>query len=317
MKMDSKEKHINKNKDRTLKEQKMVEEGINKIFTIEGFDIRNAEDYNQNLTFEYSNHLEFAKKMIRHLPGSYSGIDAGLPWFSYWVLNIFDICSMNKYELSHDMKLKFVDYLKELRHPDGGFCGYNYGQAHLVSNYAAVMAIVNLDIKEAYDIIDKEKMLKFLKRMKNIKYEKNIKNEKIIENEIYDKNGNFLISKSSDDKSSEYKSNSSGSFQMHHNGESDLRATYCALTVAYILNILDEELLEGVVENIKLCQTFEGGLGPEPFCEAHGGYSFCGIATLVMLKKLNSIDVNRFIQWLVNKQMSIEGGFQGRTNRDY
>jgi protein farnesyltransferase subunit beta len=312
--MESKEKHVNKNKDRTLREQKMVEEGISKIFRLEGFDINIAEDFSKNLRFEYEYHLEFAKKMIRHLSGSYAGIDAGLPWFSYWVLNIFDMCSMNKYELSYDMKIKFVNYLKELQHPEGGFSGYNYGHAHLVSNYAAVMAIINLDMKEAYEIIDREKMKNFLKRMKN----NNFSNKTTSFSEIYDKNGNFLISKGEDnllDKCSDYKSNSPGSFQMHVNGESDLRATYCALTVAHVLNILDEELLEGVIENIKLCQTFEGGLGPEPFCEAHGGYSFCGIATLVMLNKLDSIDVNRFIHWLVNKQMSKEGGFQGRTNK--
>lgn len=321
-------KYINKNKDRSLKEQKLVEEGISKIFLLEGFDIYYAEEFDKNLRFEFESHLEFAKKMIRNLSGSYAGIDAGLPWFSYWVLNIFDMCSMNKYELSYDMKIKFVNYLKELQHPEGGFCGYNYGHAHLVSNYAAVMAIINLDIKEAYEIIDREKMKNFLKRMKNNNFSNKGRKNKYSEtsetsetttcSEIYDKNGNFLISKGEKnllDKCSDFGSNSPGSFQMHVNGESDLRASYCALTVAHVLNILDADLQIGVVENIRLCQTFEGGLGPEPLCEAHGGYSFCGIAILVMLNKLDSIDVQRFIQWLVNKQMSKEGGFQGRTNK--
>ena len=101
----------------------------------------------------------------------------------------------------------------------------------------------------------------------------------------------------------------------HINSESDLRAVYCALVIADILGILDEKITKGVAENIKKCQTFEGGLGPEPNSEAHGGYSFCGIGALIILKKLDMIDVERFIRWLVNKQMSVEGGFQGRTNK--
>ena len=112
-----------------------------------------------------------------------------------------------------------------------------------------------------------------------------------------------------------YNSSWPGSFMSHENSESDLRAVYCALVIADILGILDEDISKGVAENIKKCQTFEGGLGPEPYCEAHGGYSFCGIGALIILNKLDFIDVERFIRWLVNKQMTKEGGFQGRTNK--
>ena len=31
------------------------------------------------------------------------------------------------------------------------------------------------------------------------------------------------------------------------------------------------------------CQTYEGGFGACPGAEAHGGYSFCGYATLLLL----------------------------------
>lgn len=31
------------------------------------------------------------------------------------------------------------------------------------------------------------------------------------------------------------------------------------------------------------CQTYEGGFGGYPGLEAHGGYSFCGLAALVIL----------------------------------
>lgn len=31
------------------------------------------------------------------------------------------------------------------------------------------------------------------------------------------------------------------------------------------------------------CQTYEGGFAAYPGCEAHGGYTFCGLATLILL----------------------------------
>jgi protein farnesyltransferase subunit beta len=307
--MDKKEifKQDNPNYNRTIREQLGVENKIENIFKSKGFDIKHPEKFDLDFQFNGELHFNFANRMIISLPEPYSSIDAGLPWFSYWVLNILEMCNYNKYDLSHIQKMKFLDYLRELQHPDGGFSGYSKGLPHMVSNYAAVMSILNLGIKEGYDLIDKEKMKSFFKKMKN--------NELIKNTGTYDETGSFLINRNSSDKFSKFSANWPGSFQMHENGESDLRATYCCLSVAFILNLIDDELIEGVIENIKLCQTFEGGLGPEPFCEAHGGYSYCGIATLVLLNKLNEIDIDRFILWIVNKQMTKEGGFQGRTNK--
>ena len=33
------------------------------------------------------------------------------------------------------------------------------------------------------------------------------------------------------------------------------------------------------------CQTYEGGFGAYPGCEAHGGYTFCAFAALCILKR--------------------------------
>lgn len=68
----------------------------------------------------------------------------------------------DEYNLSLNTKLMFVEFIKELQHKDGGFCGSAGGFPHLISSYAAVMAIANLAIKEAYDIIDIPKMREFL-----------------------------------------------------------------------------------------------------------------------------------------------------------
>ena len=63
---------------------------------------------------------------------------------------------------------------------------------------------------------------------------------------------------------------------------SDLLTTYCAIIVSYMNLLSDEKITEGIVSNIKSCQTFEGGFGQKSYCEANGEYSYCAIATLIL-----------------------------------
>ena len=311
----SNEKEEKKEKtSRTDIDQENTELRVLKYFEEVGFSTRSSEEFNGEAKYYRLLHYNFAKKLMSKLPGGYSSLDSGYPWLLYWVTNIITMCKDN-YALNQKDKMQFVQILKELQHEDGGFCGSPKGHAHLISTYAAVMAIVNLGIPEAYDIIDINKMKNFLLKMKNNQFDINQ------EPSYTDKNGVYLITRDKNNEFISYHTAYPGTFQNHINGESDLRSTYCAMVVASVLNLINYDDLEndpitkGVVNNIKNCQTFEGGLGPEPFCEAHGGYSYCGIATLVLLKKLNEIDTNSFVRWLVNRQMTKEGGFNGRTNK--
>jgi prenyltransferase beta subunit len=52
--------------------------------------------------------------------------------------------------------------------------------------------------------------------------------------------------------------------------------------VASILNIMDDELTQGLGDYILSCQTYEGGIGGEPGSEAHGGYGL--LLTSIMLR---------------------------------
>ena len=307
----SKEK---KNIPDTDKAQETTELSILKYFEEFGFSTKSSEDYNGEAKYFRLLHYNFAKKLMLELPNAYTTLDAGFPWLVYWITNIISM-SKDNYEISHDNKMQLVQILKELQHEDGGFCGSPKGYAHLISTYAAVMAIVNLGIPEAYEIINIDKMKNFLLKMKNNQFDINQAPS------YTDKNGVYLITRAKDKDFISYHTAFPGTFQNHINGESDLRSTYCAMIIASTLNLINYNDIEndlitkGVVDNIKNCQTFEGGLGPEPYCEAHGGYSYCGIATLVMLNKLNEIDTDSFLRWLVNRQMIKEGGFNGRTNK--
>lgn len=65
-----------------------------------------------------------------------------------------------------------------------------------------------------------------------------------------------------------------------------MRSCYTAIVVARLLNILTPELVGETAEYILSCQGYEGGFGGEPNNEAHGGYNFCAIAALLILKQV-------------------------------
>ncbi|KAL3939725.1 MAG: hypothetical protein SGARI_001267 [Bacillariaceae sp.] len=112
--------------------------------------------------------------------------------------------------------------------------------------------------------------------------------------------------------------NPDGGYRMHHDGEVDVRATYTMMTCAKLLKLLHAgSVLQRteVVDFCISCQTYEGGMGGEPFSEAHGGYTFCGVAALQLLGSLHCLDVDALQGWLARRQMPYEGGFSGRSNK--
>ena len=80
-----------------------------------------------------------------------------------------------------------------------------------------------------------------------------------------------------------------------------MRGVYCAMVIGDILNILDEDLTRGVGDFIASCQTYEGGIACVPFGEAHGGYTFCGLAALCILKETHKLNLDRLIDWLSSR----------------
>ncbi|XP_035223384.1 protein farnesyltransferase subunit beta-like isoform X1 [Stegodyphus dumicola] len=177
--------------------------------------------------------------------------------------------------ITEELKTHIIGFLRSCQHPDGGFGGGPGQDAHLAPTYASVSALCILRTNEAYAVIDREKLLQFLLRMKK----------------------------------------PDGSFTLHKGSESDIRGVYCALSVAKLTNIWCPELIKGTAHWVSRCQTYEGGFGGVPYMEAHGGYTFCGFASLVLMGQENLININNLLRWLVHRQMKYEGGFQGRTNK--
>ncbi|XP_060193387.1 protein farnesyltransferase subunit beta isoform X4 [Lycium barbarum] len=167
-----------------------------------------------------------------------------------------------------------IDFLTRCQDKNGAYGGGPGQMPHLATTYAAVNSLITLGSPKALSSINREKLHAFLLRMKD----------------------------------------PSGGFRMHDGGELDVRACYTAISVASILNIVDDELIHGVGSFILSCQTYEGGIAGEPGAEAHGGYTFCGLAAMILINEVNRLDLPRLIDWVVFRQ-GVEGGFQGRTNK--
>lgn len=194
-----------------------------------------------------------------------------------------------------DEKMTIINYLKLCQHPEGGFAGAPYMEAHVASTYSAICTIVNLECEEGYKIIDRTKMVKYLMKLKHNK-----------DTEIFPPT-----------ECSKSRTTSVGAFEIHLNGENDMRSTYCSLVVADILNLIKDnpKLIENVGDYIASCQTYEGGIACVPYGEAHAGYTYCGLASLLILNEVNKIDIYKLLEWSVNRQLTKEGGFNGRINK--
>lgn len=166
-------------------------------------------------------------------------------------------------------------FICDCKHPDGGYGGGPGQIAHIATTFASVNAIIALCSTKALESIDRLGIYNFFKRMKQ----------------------------------------PNGSFTMHDDGESDSRAVYCVLAVMKNLCIDDNKLMQNVVDWVLSCQTYEGGFSSVPGSEAHGGYTFCCVASLLMLQSLDKADISSLLRWLTNRQMKVEGGFNGRSNK--
>ncbi|RUS21864.1 terpenoid cyclases/protein prenyltransferase alpha-alpha toroid [Endogone sp. FLAS-F59071] len=240
-----------------------------------------------SILLDRDRHARYLRTGLNYLSKWLVALDASKPWLTYWILHSLDLLES---EISPDIIQRYlsigsfwnclydsagVSTMSKWQNPDGGFSGGPNQLSHLAPTYATINSIAIIGTEEAYAIINRDTLYKFLMRMKQ----------------------------------------PDGSFLMHDGGEIDIRGLYCALSVASMTNLLTPELTENCTQFILRCQTYEGGIGPYPGMEAHGGYAFCGIAALEILGETHLLDMPKFIHWTVSRQMALEGGFQGRTNK--
>lgn len=96
--------------------------------------------------------------------------------------------------------------------------------------------------------------------------------------------------------------------------ESDMRFLFCACAISAILNDWSGINQEKALSYIQKSQSFDGGFGTGPSRESHGGSTYCAVAALCLLGKVNDglVDCDRLLYWLISRQ---DQGFHGRINK--
>ncbi|CAG5106431.1 Oidioi.mRNA.OKI2018_I69.chr1.g2840.t1.cds [Oikopleura dioica] len=229
------------------------------------------------LRLDVRKHISYASKGLSSLGPAYESLDASRPWIVYWTTHALDLLDV---VLSDDKKTEICEFLELCQSKNGGFGGGPLQMPHLATTYAAMNAIAILGsggFERAYQIVNVKKLEEFLYSVKN----------------------------------------TDGSFAMHVNGETDTRAIYCAASVATMLQLEDKDkLFDKTDEYLAKCQSWDGGFGPNPGAESHGGFTYTSLAALALLNKTSAIpNVSSLVRWLCNRQKSVEGGFDGRANK--
>lgn len=202
------------------------------------------------------NHIKYLESSLRSLSANYACLDCSRPWLVYW---IFNSANLLNFQFDDDLLQRTVQWLIKCRAPSGGFGGGPGQFAHLAPTYAAVNSLCMIGTPVALEAIDKASLLRFLWSVRD---------------------------------------NGTGAFRMHVDGEIDVRGAYCAVAVAKLVNISPDEeqrLFAKTVDWVVECQTYEGGLGGVPDQEAHGGYTFCGIAALALLGSTGNCDLRALL----------------------
>eukprot|EP00803_Ostreobium_quekettii_P001825 evm.model.scf_234.7 EVM.evm.TU.scf_234.7 scf_234:77935-79852(+) len=236
------------------------------------------EDQLRNLTLLRTVHVDFLVSGLGRLPVEFICLDASRAWLVYWIVH--SLALLDAAHPDEPSPEDVIAFLRRCQHPSGGYGGGPGQLPHLASSYAAVAAALTIGGPAALASVHRSSMFDFILRM-------------CVPPE------------------------SGGGMAVHEGGEVDVRGAYTGLAVAHMLGLDKGAIAErsGVVEYVKRCQTHEGGLGGEPGNEAHGGYTFCGLATLVLLGRADALDLPRLAHWVAGMQGAVEGGYMGRTNK--
>ena len=100
-------------------------------------------------------------------------------------------------------------------------------------------------------------------------------------------------------------------------GENDMRFVFCAAAVCHMLGGFDRGMdVDRMSDYVRRSISYEGGIGQGPGLEAHGGSTYCAVASLSLAGRLETgLDVSqrrRLTRWCV---MRLEDGFNGRPNK--
>jgi len=239
---------------------------------------------------ERERHIKYFKRCLQCMPSRYSCYDQQRLPLLYFILTGLDSLSAIDIALSQTEQAQIIDWLYNyVLHSDGGFSpsttfNTNLSSSHVTMTYSALICLIMLN--DNLSGINRPLLLKNLAKFQN---------------------------------------KTTGGIKASPTEETDLRFTYCALAIHYILqgkrgDVASDFSVEKAVDFVKNCQSYQGGFGQTPGLEAHGGSTYCAVASLVM-SGAEIPNEGKLMQWLMLRQERVVDrdlpscGFNGRSNK--
>ncbi|KAK7933199.1 hypothetical protein WMY93_004095 [Mugilogobius chulae] len=110
-----------------------------------------------------------------------------------------------------------------------------------------------------------------------------------------------------------------GSFYAVPEGsENDIRFIYCAASICYMLDDWSGMDIQKAIEYIRSSLSYDSGFGQGAGRESHGGWTYCAIASLCLMGRLEEAfsrkELDRIRRWCIMRQQT---GFHGRPNKPW
>lgn len=107
-------------------------------------------------------HAKFLRQCLGKLPGRFVAADASRPWFLYWCLSALTMLG----EDVTSYRESVVATAQSMQNPTGGFGGGGGQLSHLATTYAVVLALALVGGEEAYEVVDRKAMWRWLGTLK-------------------------------------------------------------------------------------------------------------------------------------------------------
>lgn len=92
---------------------------------------------------------------LKSLPCLYEKLDSTRTWIVYWILNSLYLLNADCY-INNKLQKNIINFIKSCQNNQtGGFGGGPKQYSHIATSFGAVMTLMTIGTKEAYDVIDR------------------------------------------------------------------------------------------------------------------------------------------------------------------
>jgi len=239
---------------------------------------------------ERDKHIKYFRRCLQCLPSRYAVYDQQRLPFLYFILSGLDSLSAIDQALPPNEQANIIDWLYNYcLHDDGGFMPSTTFGAAMASSHVTMTysaLICLLILGDDLKGLNRGLLLKNLEK---------------------------------------FQSPLTGAIRASPTEETDLRFSYCALAIYYILQGRRGDVptsfdISKALDFVDNCQTYEGGYAQLPGLEAHGGSTYCALACLKIGDR-EPKHKSKLTRWLAMRQERVVDasapscGFAGRVNK--